>query len=197
VDFTPPFGPTGIVTIPQNSLYPTAFHNNLLFAEVNGGTLRRIVLAGAQLDHLGSISVAFKGGKGGVTGYHTRTGRISVRFWLQRNLSSASQSVSAPRLSPAIHVRARILQVNPVDDQLRFAVVGDSIESGPIMGQKRLGGLSILLAEFLDAYTGTRYVSSSIVYNGGNGFLLSLMVGPDGFVYVSNETTIFKVVVTP
>ena len=66
VDFTPPFGPTGIVTIPQNSLYPTAFHNNLLFAEVNGGTLRRIVLAGAQLDHLGSISVAFKGGKGGL-----------------------------------------------------------------------------------------------------------------------------------
>lgn len=66
VDFTPPFGPTGIVTIPQNSLYPTAFHNSLLFAEVNGGTLRRIVLAGAQLDHLGSISVAFKGGKGGL-----------------------------------------------------------------------------------------------------------------------------------
>ena len=66
VDFTPTFGPTGIVTIPQNSLYPTAFHNNLLFAEVNGGTLRRIVLAGAQLDHLGSISVAFKGGKGGL-----------------------------------------------------------------------------------------------------------------------------------
>ena len=66
VDFTPPFGPTGIVTIPQNSLYPTAFHNNLLFAEVNGGTLRRIVLTGAQLDHLGSISVAFKGGKGGL-----------------------------------------------------------------------------------------------------------------------------------
>jgi glucose/arabinose dehydrogenase len=39
--------------------------------------------------------------------------------------------------------------------------------------------------------------SSSIVYNGGNGFLLSLMVGADGFVYASNETTIFKVVVTP
>lgn len=64
VDFTPPFGPTGIVTIPQNSLYPTAFHNNLLFAEVNGGKLRRIVLAGAQLDHLGAVTVAFNGGKG-------------------------------------------------------------------------------------------------------------------------------------
>ena len=39
--------------------------------------------------------------------------------------------------------------------------------------------------------------SSSIVYNGGNGFLLSLMVGADGFVYASNANTIFKVVVTP
>ena len=39
--------------------------------------------------------------------------------------------------------------------------------------------------------------SSSTVYNGGNGFLLSLMVGADGFVYVSNVNTIFKVVVTP
>lgn len=39
--------------------------------------------------------------------------------------------------------------------------------------------------------------SSSTVYNGGNGYLLSLMVGADGFVYVSNEDTIFKVVVTP
>lgn len=66
VAFTPPFGPTGIVTIPPNSLYPATFHHNLLFAEVNGGTLRRIVLAGAQLDHLGSVSVAFKGGLGGL-----------------------------------------------------------------------------------------------------------------------------------
>ena len=39
--------------------------------------------------------------------------------------------------------------------------------------------------------------SSSIVYNGGNGYLLSLMVGADGFVYVSNVNNIFKVVVAP
>lgn len=39
--------------------------------------------------------------------------------------------------------------------------------------------------------------SSNIVYNGGNGFLLSLMVGADGLVYISNVNTIFKVVVTP
>ena len=64
VAFTPTLGPTGIATIPQNSLYPTAFHNNLLFAEVNGGKLRRIVLAGAQLDHLGAFTVAYGGGNG-------------------------------------------------------------------------------------------------------------------------------------
>lgn len=63
---TPTIGPTGMVTIPQNSLYPATFHNNLLFAEVNGGTLHRIVLAGAQLDHLGAVSIAFKGGLGGL-----------------------------------------------------------------------------------------------------------------------------------
>ena len=64
VAFTPTLGPTGIVTIPKNSLYPTAFHNNLLFAEVNGGKLRRIVLAGAQLDHLGAVTFAYGGGNG-------------------------------------------------------------------------------------------------------------------------------------
>jgi glucose/arabinose dehydrogenase len=66
VAYTPTIGPTGIVTIPQNSLYPASFHNNLLFAEVNGGTLHRIVLAGAQLDQLGSATIAFKGGLGGL-----------------------------------------------------------------------------------------------------------------------------------
>ena len=36
--------------------------------------------------------------------------------------------------------------------------------------------------------------SSSIAYNGGQGSLLSLMLGADGFVYVSNASGIFKVV---
>jgi glucose/arabinose dehydrogenase len=66
VAFTPTLGPTGIATIPQNSRYPATFHNNLLFAEVNGGKLRRIVLAGAQLDHLGAVTVAYGGGVGGL-----------------------------------------------------------------------------------------------------------------------------------
>ena len=40
----------------------------------------------------------------------------------------------------------------------------------------------------------TQLGTSSIAYNGGNGELLSLMLGADGFVYVSNSSAIFKVV---
>ena len=40
----------------------------------------------------------------------------------------------------------------------------------------------------------TQLGSSSVAYNGGNGFLLSLMLGADGFIYVSNGSAIFKVV---
>jgi len=40
----------------------------------------------------------------------------------------------------------------------------------------------------------TQLGTQSIAYIGGNGGLLSLMLGADGFVYVSNATAIFKVV---
>lgn len=40
----------------------------------------------------------------------------------------------------------------------------------------------------------TQLGASSIAYNGGNGGLLSLMLGADGLVYVSNTNAIFKVV---
>jgi len=40
----------------------------------------------------------------------------------------------------------------------------------------------------------TQLGTSSIAYNGGNGFLLSLMLGADGFVYVSNGDAIIKIV---
>jgi hypothetical protein len=40
----------------------------------------------------------------------------------------------------------------------------------------------------------TKLGTSSIAYYGGNGNLLSLMLGADGFVYVSNTNAIFKVV---
>ncbi|MEK7761006.1 MAG: PQQ-dependent sugar dehydrogenase [Nitrospirota bacterium] len=39
----------------------------------------------------------------------------------------------------------------------------------------------------------TQLGASSIAYNGGSGNLLSLMLGADGFVYVSNTNAIFKV----
>ena len=39
--------------------------------------------------------------------------------------------------------------------------------------------------------------SSSTAYNGGQGGLLSLMLGADGFVYVSNTNAIFRVRVAP
>ena len=39
--------------------------------------------------------------------------------------------------------------------------------------------------------------TSSIAYNGGHGFLLSFMLGANGFVYASHTNTIFKVVGTP
>lgn len=40
----------------------------------------------------------------------------------------------------------------------------------------------------------TQLGASSTAYNGGNGFLLSLMLGADGYVYLSNGSGIFRVV---
>jgi hypothetical protein len=40
----------------------------------------------------------------------------------------------------------------------------------------------------------TQLGTSSIAYNGGSGGLLSLILGADGFMYVSNTNAIFKVV---
>ena len=55
-----------------------------------------------------------------------------------------------------------------------------------------LAGLALILsASGADL---TQLGTSSIAYNGGNGGLLSLMLGADGFVYVSNTNAIFKVV---
>jgi hypothetical protein len=53
-----------------------------------------------------------------------------------------------------------------------------------------LAGLALILSGPDLTQLGT----SSIAYNGGNGGLLSLMLGADGFVYVSNTNAIFKVV---
>jgi glucose/arabinose dehydrogenase len=72
VYFAPPcspctIAPTGIIAIPENStVYPAAYRNNLLFADFNNGRIRRIVLSGANLTQLGSSSIAYTGGRGGL-----------------------------------------------------------------------------------------------------------------------------------
>ncbi|TKB65640.1 MAG: PQQ-dependent sugar dehydrogenase [Nitrospira sp.] len=63
--YTPTIAPTGIIAIPENStVYPTAYRNNLLFVDFNGGKIRRVVLSGADLTQLGSSSIAYNGGNG-------------------------------------------------------------------------------------------------------------------------------------
>lgn len=63
--YTPTIAPTGIISIPENStVYPVAYRNNLLFADFNGGKIRRVVLSGADLTQLGTSSIAYNGGNG-------------------------------------------------------------------------------------------------------------------------------------
>ena len=65
--YTPTTAPTGIISIPENSgVYPAVYRNNLLFAEFNTGRIRRVVLSGAGLSQLGSSSIAYNGGNGGL-----------------------------------------------------------------------------------------------------------------------------------
>ena len=65
--YTPTIAPTGIIAIPDNStVYPAAYRNNLLFVDFNGGKIRRVVLSGADLTQLGTSSIAYNGGQGGL-----------------------------------------------------------------------------------------------------------------------------------
>lgn len=65
--FNPVIAPTGIIAIPANSpIYPPVYRNNLLVAVWNDGTIRHIILSGANLDQLGGSSVAYTGGQGGL-----------------------------------------------------------------------------------------------------------------------------------
>ena len=77
VFFAPPCGgagqppctiaPTGIIAIPENSTaYPVAYRNNLLFVDFNFGQMRRLILTGANLTQLGTSSIAYNGGNGGL-----------------------------------------------------------------------------------------------------------------------------------
>jgi len=65
--YTPTIAPTGIIAVPENStVYPVAYRNNLLFVDFNGGKIRRVVLSGADLTQLGTSSLAYNGGQGGL-----------------------------------------------------------------------------------------------------------------------------------
>ena len=65
--YTPTIAPTGIIAIPENSsTYPAAYRSNLLFADFNEGKVRRVVLSGADLTQLGTSSIAYNGGNGGL-----------------------------------------------------------------------------------------------------------------------------------
>jgi glucose/arabinose dehydrogenase len=65
--YTPTIAPTGVIAIPENSaVYPVAYRNNLLFVDFNGGKIRRVVLSGADLTQLGTSSIAYNGGNGGL-----------------------------------------------------------------------------------------------------------------------------------
>lgn len=65
--YTPTIAPTGIIAIPANStVYPVAYRNNLLFVDFNSGRMRRVVLSGPDLTLLGSSSIAYNGGQGGL-----------------------------------------------------------------------------------------------------------------------------------
>jgi aldose sugar dehydrogenase len=65
--YTPTIAPTGIIAIPENStVYPVTYRNNLLFVDFNTGRMRRIVLSGPDLTQLGTSSIAYNGGNGGL-----------------------------------------------------------------------------------------------------------------------------------
>ncbi len=64
VAFFNTIAPTGIIAVGANSAYPVQYHDNLLFADFNVGQIRRIVLSGATLTQLGTLSLAYTGGEG-------------------------------------------------------------------------------------------------------------------------------------
>lgn len=63
--YTPTIAPTGIISVPENStVYPVDYRNHLLFSDLNGGKIRRVVLSGTDLAQLGSSSTVYNGGNG-------------------------------------------------------------------------------------------------------------------------------------
>lgn len=61
-------GPTGIAGVREDSIYPSEYHQNLLFLDFDFGRIHRLVLSGADFTELGSASVAYGGGQGPLLG---------------------------------------------------------------------------------------------------------------------------------
>jgi hypothetical protein len=66
ITFTPTIAPTGIVAFREDSIYPTQYHNDLLFADFNAGNLHRIELTGAGLADFFRHTIACNCGQGGL-----------------------------------------------------------------------------------------------------------------------------------
>ncbi|MEO5956436.1 MAG: PQQ-dependent sugar dehydrogenase [Nitrospiraceae bacterium] len=65
--FNPVIAPTGIIAIPGgSSVYPPVYRNNLFMAVWIDGTIRHVILSGANLDQLGGSNAAYTGGVGGL-----------------------------------------------------------------------------------------------------------------------------------
>lgn len=61
-------GPTGIIGVREDSIYPAEYHQNLLFLDFDFGQIHRLVLSGADFTERGSASVAYGGGQGPLLG---------------------------------------------------------------------------------------------------------------------------------
>ena len=68
--FNPVIAPTGVIAIPENStVYPPVYRNNLLVACWNDGTIRHVLLKGANLDEFNGTTIAYTGGVGGLLSF--------------------------------------------------------------------------------------------------------------------------------
>ncbi len=81
VALTPVIAPTGIAVISEQSSYPVEHHGNLFFADYNRGAVTRIILNGANVNQVESVTVVYPGGQGGITDLvEGPDGRLYVAF---------------------------------------------------------------------------------------------------------------------
>ena len=104
VAYTPTIAPTGILALRPNSVYPAEYQYNLFHNDWKGGKIRRIILTGPGQRQLGSVSVAYNGGAGGLAAIvQGPDGYIYVASTstIYRMVYSSNQAPSAVSVSPA------------------------------------------------------------------------------------------------